>query len=83
MQNKAKKKLSGIVTKVQGANTAKVRVERKMTHPLYKKIIKSHKSYLVENGLSDIVPGDVVIIEECSPKSKNKTFKILKKIDKK
>ena len=77
---KARKKLMGKVTSIQNEKTLRVRVERKMTHPLYKKIVKSHKKYLVENDISDLIVGDVVVIEECSPRSKNKNFKILKKV---
>jgi len=76
----ARKKLMGKIISVLNEKTLKVRVERKMTHPLYKKIIKSHKKYLVENDIPGLKVGNNVLIEECSPKSRSKNFKILKKV---
>jgi len=78
---KARKKLLGKVVAANGINTLKVRVERKMTHPLYKKIIKSHKTYMVNYEGTDIKIGDNVMIEECRPISKNKVFNLLKKVN--
>ena len=77
---KARKKLMGEVVSMTSESTAKIKVERKMTHPLYKKIIKSHKYYLVENSLKDIKVGDKVFIEEGRPSSRRKNFNILKKV---
>lgn len=70
----------GEIVSMSDEQTAKVKVERKMTHPLYKKIVKSHKYYLVNNNLKDIKIGDKVFIEEGSPSSKSKTFNLLKKV---
>lgn len=77
---KTRKRLLGEVVSVTSEKTAKVRVERKMTHPLYKKIVKSHKHYLVNNDKADIKVGDNVYIVEGKPSSKKKTFNILKKV---
>ena len=82
MQNiqRARKKLLGEVIAVDEGKTLKVRVERKMTHPLYKKIIKSHKNFLVNYIGIEIAIGDKVMIEEGKPTSKKKCFNLLKKI---
>ncbi len=77
---KARKRLLAEVVSVSDSSTVKVKVERKMTHPLYKKIIKSHKGYLVNNTIEDIKIGDMVYIEEGKPASKKKSFTILKKV---
>jgi len=77
---KSRKKLLGTVIKITDKTTAKVRVERKMTHPLYKKIVESHKRYLVNNTLEGVKVGDRVYIEEGRPLSKKKIFNILKKV---
>ena len=84
MENKisAKKKLSGVVVSMKSAKTIKVNVENKMMHPIYKKIIKQHKDYLVHyEGKDELQIGDRVMIEEGKPISKSKTFYFLKKID--
>jgi len=74
----SKKQRKGKVVKVVDERTAKVVVERKAPHPLYKKIVKSHKKYLVETGGRELNVGDEVTIEETNPVSKNKMFKIVK-----
>ena len=67
-----------IVMKVIDGKTVKVEVEQKHAHPIYKKIIKTHKRYIVDANGKKVNVGDKVIIEECRPISKNKAFKIIK-----
>jgi len=57
-----------------------VKVERIKEHPKYKRRYKIHKKYKahVESGEYHI--GDKVIIEECRPISKDKKWKVIKKI---
>ena len=70
--------LSGkIISFGKMANTVKVEVKTQRTHPLYKKVIKRSKNYLVDqNGLEPIL-GQLVRIQETRPISKNKRFKLL------
>ncbi len=77
-----KKRRKAIVIKIIDERTAKVEVERKAPHPLYKKIVKSHKKYLVDINQKKINVNDSVIIEETNPISKRKSFKIVKVIKK-
>jgi small subunit ribosomal protein S17 len=74
-----KKRMQGVVTKIGSANTITVKVETKTTHPLYKKIVKTHKKYLVHNTDTSIAVNDKVIIEGGKPVSKNKSFYFVKK----
>jgi small subunit ribosomal protein S17 len=80
IKNKVRKKLQGNVVSAMLNNTIKVRVERKYPHPLYKKIVATHKNYLVHCEDSTLVIGDKVIIEEGKPISKSKNFYFIKKI---
>lgn len=73
------KRLQGTVVSLSSENTVLVRVERKFSHPLYKKIIAQHKKYTVHNEIEDIKVGDIVTIEEGKPVSKRKTFYLIKK----
>jgi small subunit ribosomal protein S17 len=75
---KARKKLSGKVVHITSDVTLKVKVERKMVHPLYKKIIKRHKTFTVNNTGIEVKVGDDVMIEECRPISKRKSFNLIK-----
>lgn len=77
---KQSKRLQGIVLKIVDDKTLKVRVETKYQHPLYRKIIKSHKNYLVNIGESKPEVNDLVWIEEGKPVSKNKSFYFVGKV---
>lgn len=70
-----------ISTKMQ--KTVSVEVERKFRHPVYQKVITRHKKYLAHNENLDIKIGDLVIIEEGRPISKNKHFIVIGKVTKK
>lgn len=72
-----KKELSGIIIKLIDDKTVKIEVEKKKAHPLYGKIIKSHKKFVVDKAGLDVKLGDKVVIRECRPLSKNKTFKLI------
>jgi small subunit ribosomal protein S17 len=76
------KKLQGVVLKQSDNTTLKVRVEIKKSHPLYGKVVKSHKNYLVDNSVEGVVVGDTVVISETKPFSKNKKFVLVKKVSK-
>jgi small subunit ribosomal protein S17 len=53
--------------------TVKVRVNRSYRHPLYGKVIRTHKNYLVHDEIG-CQPGDIVCIVESRPISKNKRW---------
>lgn len=74
--------LAGKVIKIVDDNTVKVEVERKAAHPLYGKIMKSHKKYVVAANSKELSVGDIVTIIETRPVSKKKSFKIIKKANK-
>jgi small subunit ribosomal protein S17 len=74
------KKFIGKVISTKMQKTVTVIVERKFTHPLYKKVIIRHKKYKAHNENLDLKIGDQVIIEETRPISKDKNFKVIEKI---
>ena len=71
------RQLTGIVISDKADKTITVKVERKVKHPTYSKIMKrSTKVHAHDEGnLAKI--GDVVTVEECRPYSKSKTWKLL------
>ena len=77
MTEKNTKQLQGVVVKVSGKDTVKVRVERYEAHPKYKKFRTLTKQYLVHNPGNTAQEGDTVTIEETRPISKTKHFKIV------
>ncbi|HRJ40233.1 MAG: 30S ribosomal protein S17 [Caldilineaceae bacterium] len=66
--------LVGTVVSDKMEKTIVVQVERVARHPLYGKVIKSHKKYKAHDETNDAKMGDVVQIRECRPISKDKTF---------
>ncbi|MBI3959886.1 MAG: 30S ribosomal protein S17 [Chloroflexi bacterium] len=66
--------LVGTVVSDKMEKTIVVQVERVSSHPLYGKVMKSHKKYKAHDETNDARIGDVVQIRECRPISKDKTF---------
>ena len=74
-----KRVLTGTVVSDKGDKTVVVRVERRVKHPLYGKIIKLSKKYHAHDEANSYKEGDVARIVECAPKSKLKTWEVLPK----
>lgn len=76
-----KRRLTGTIVSNKMAKTVVVKVERIKEHPLYKRRYKVHKNYKAHTENSaDFNLGEKVIIEECRPKSKEKTWEVIEKI---
>ena len=75
-----KRVLTGTVVSDKGEKTVVVRVERRVKHPLYGKIIKLSKKYHAHDADNAFHTGEIVRIEECAPVSKLKTWKVLDRI---
>lgn len=75
-----KRQLKGIIVSNKMQKTVVVEVERVKEHPRYKRRYKVHKKYKAHYNEGEFKIGDKVIIEECRPISKDKKWKILKKI---
>ena len=69
--------LQGQVVSDKGDKTVTVLVERRVMHPVYKKIIKRTKRYHAHDDANECSVGDVVRIEECRPISKTKTWRVV------
>ena len=75
-----KRVLTGTVVSDKGDKTVVVRVERRVKHPLYGKIIKLSKKYHAHDEGNAYRPGEQVRIQECAPISKLKTWTVLDRI---
>ncbi len=62
--------------------TVTVLIERKIAHPLYKKYIR--RSTRIHAHDEDNVgrPGDKVLVEQCRPLSKTKTWRLVEVVEK-
>src|SRR5688500_14656487 len=75
-----KRVLTGTVVSDKADKTVVVRVERRVKHPLYGKIIKLSKKYHAHDEDNAFKAGEQVRIEECSPISKLKTWTVIDRI---
>jgi len=75
-----KKRLQGKVISDKMKKTIVVEVERVKTHPKYKRRYKVHKKYKAHDAKEEYKVGDIVIIEECRPISKEKRWRVISKL---
>jgi small subunit ribosomal protein S17 len=72
----SKRVIQGEAITKPGDKTIKIRVERRVLHPRYHKIVKRFKNYLIHDEKNEATVGDVVTAVECKPVSKTKTFEL-------
>ncbi len=77
MGQKRKTTKVGTVVEKKMKKTIKVLVERQIRHPLYKKIIRRKRTFLVHDEFEKCKVGDVVRIVETRPISKLKRWRVL------
>lgn len=83
MLNRNRRKvLVGVVISNKMQKTISVNVETKSKHPLYKKLVITHKKYHAHDEKETAKVGDKVEIVECRPLSKTKTWRLSKIIEK-
>ena len=75
-----KRVLTGTIVSDKGDKTVVVRVERRVKHPLYGKIIKLSKKYHAHDAANEFHVGEIVRIEECAPISKLKTWTVVDRL---
>lgn len=73
-----KQKKLGVVVTIPKSKTAKVCVLTRIQYPKYHKIYIKKKNFLIHDENHECKLGDFVIIEECSPISKLKSWKLNK-----
>ena len=79
--NNSKQK-KGTVVSSSRDKTITVLIKRTTTHPIYKKIIRRTTKLQVhdESNISNL--GDIVMIQECRPISKTKSWKLISVVSK-
>ena len=75
-----KRILIGTVVSDKTDKTVVVKVERKVKHPLYGKIIRRSKKYHAHDEDNAFKTGEVVRIEETRPLSKLKSWKVIERV---
>ena len=69
---------TGLVISSKRDKTITVKVERKVKHPLYRKILRRSSKLQAHDQDNACNEGDLVTIQECRPISKTKSWKLLK-----
>jgi small subunit ribosomal protein S17 len=76
-----KRVLTGTIVSDKTDKTVVVKVERRVKHPLYGKIIKLSKKYHAHDEGNEFREGETVRIEETRPMSKLKTWRVIERVD--
>lgn len=72
-----KRVLQGVVVTKPGDKTVKVKVQRRVVHPKYKKIITLSKNYAAHDESNKVQVGDKIKIRECRPMSRTKRWEVV------
>jgi small subunit ribosomal protein S17 len=76
----AKKQLSGTIVSDKMQKTVVVETERIKEHRKYRRRYRVSKRYKAHAESGDYKVGDKVLIEECRPVSRDKKWRVIKKI---
>src|SRR5471030_3222849 len=76
-QAPARKERTGEVLSSKMQKTIVVRVERRVPHPKFKKIIRVHKKFYAHDEKNEAKAGDRVLIRETRPMSKLKRWELV------
>ena len=71
----------GMVVSDKMDKTVTVLVERQMMHPIIGKVVRRTKKYHAHNEGNEAKAGDTVVIVECRPISKTKSWKVAKLVE--
>ena len=77
MTKQLNKREVGIVVSASRDKTITVLVERKVKHPLYKKILRRSTRLQAHDEDNKCKEGDLVTVEECRKISKTKSWKLI------
>jgi len=80
-QAKNTRTVTGRVVSDKMDKTITVLVERKVAHPIYGKYVKRSTKLHAHDEGNECKMGDTVSIEECRPLSKNKSWRLVKVLE--
>ena len=81
-QTQAAPTLSGRVLSSKMNKSITVAVERQVAHPLYGKFIRRRSKLHAHDENNECRQGDLVLIQECRPLSKTKSWRLVKVLEK-
>lgn len=78
---KLRRRVTGKVVSNKADKTITVLVERRVKHPLYGKFLRRSSRLMAHDENNQCREGDVVIIEECRPLSRRKTWTLVSVVE--
>ncbi|MCG8428761.1 MAG: 30S ribosomal protein S17 [Chromatiales bacterium] len=81
-QTPSNRTLQGRVVSDKMDKTITVLVERRVKHPLYGKFVRRSTKVHAHDETNECAIGDVVMVEQCRPLSKSKTWRLVKVVEK-
>jgi len=81
VKEKFKKQLVGLVASNKMDKSITVKVERRLQHPIYSKMVKRSKKFVAHDDANECNEGDLVRIEESRRLSKRKTWRLIEIIE--
>ena len=75
------RQLTGVVITDKANKTVTIKIERKVKHPTYGKVMKRSTKVHAHDEQNSAKVGDVVTVQECSPISNSKTWKLISDIE--
>ena len=79
--NKSARSVAGVVVSNKMDKSITVSIVRRVKHPLYKKYINRSTKLHAHDESNDCAEGDKVLIEECRPLSKLKSWRLVKVLE--
>jgi|SaaInl8_120m_RNA_FD_contig_81_410748_length_525_multi_3_in_0_out_0_2 small subunit ribosomal protein S17 len=80
-QDSSARTITGRVISNKGDKSITVMVERQVKHPIYKKFIKRSTKLHAHDESNQCSEGDMVMIAECAPISKTKSFRLVEVVE--
>jgi len=81
-ENNSNRTLEGRVVSDKMDKSITVLVERKVKHPIYGKFIRRSTKVHAHDEANECGIGDLVVVEQCRPLSKSKTWRLVKVVTK-
>ena len=82
MQDQKTKTVTGLVISNSGDKSIKVAIDFKIKHPRYGKYVKRRRKLTVHDERNQAGPGDIVDVAQCRPRSKTKSWRLVRVIEK-
>jgi small subunit ribosomal protein S17 len=81
-QQPTNRTLTGSVVSDKMDKTITVQVERRVKHPIYGKFMRRSTKVHAHDEANECKQGDIVMVEQCRPLSKSKTWRLVKIVEK-